>query len=212
MTPPSSSSVELGGTPRVHLLPPEIEDDRRARSVTRRLAGGVVAAVVLVLAGTAFAFFQVGLANAALANEQSRAAMLIVEQKKYASVTTIQQETTAISAAQPMAADGEVLWAPFVAKVQATLPAGTSITAFTGSLVAVAPTQLLQAPHIATLSITCDSPQAPVSDWLDNLAKLNGFVDATPNNVVLVVVTGRYTVDVDLLVNDSVLAKRFPGK
>jgi hypothetical protein len=212
MTPPSSSPVQLGGTPRVHLLPPEIEDDRRARSVTRRLAWGVAVAVVLVLAGTAIAFFQVTLANAALVNEQSRAAHLIMEQKKYAQVTTIQQQITGITAAQPVAADGEVLWAPFVAKVQATLPTGTTITAFTGSLVGVAPTQLLQAPHVATLSITCDSPQASVSDWLDNLGKLAGFVDATPKNVVLVVATGRYTVDVDLLVDDAVLAKRFTGK
>jgi len=201
--------VALGAVPRAHLMPPELETAKKVRARIGRLGWAVALIVVLVLAGVGFGFVQLTTANAALASEQSRAALLVVEQGKYAAVTTIQSQMAAITQAQPVAASGEILWMEYVAKVQATLPPGTTISAFTGELAALSAPQVLQAPHIAILSLTADSPQASVSDWLDNMAQLDGFVDATPGNVVLVPETGRYQVQVDLLINEAVLAYRF---
>jgi hypothetical protein len=212
----TNDGVVLSGVPRVHLLPQEFVEARTAGVVRKRLIVGIIAAAVLVGAGAAAATYQLGVANSALAAEQARTALLGVETAKYGPVTTIQTQVGAITVAQPIASTGEILWGPYMAKVQATLPAGTGITAFTAKLAdsAVVGTvpKPMEAPHIAVLSLTADSPQASVSDWLDNLAKLPGFVSATPGNVVRVAETGRYTVNVDLLLDKDVLSLQFDKK
>lgn len=213
--PTADSTLILGGTPRVLLLPREVRDGQRSRALRRRLLAVLVVVVVLAVLATAGATFALFSANAQLASEQSRSSLLAASRAKYANVTKLQSQVDQIVASQPLAARDEILWAPYLEGIQATLPAGTVITAFTAQLVtasvggAAAAVDPLAPKHIADIKITADSPQQPISDWLDNLAKVKGFVAAMPGSVTLVQTTGRYTVAVDLLVSTDALAKRF---
>lgn len=208
--PSVDASLILGGMPRVHLLPKEVGEGQKSRALRRRLLAGLVIVVVLAILATVGATLALFTANAQLANEQSRSALLATSRTKFGDVTKLQGQVDQIDASQPLAADGEILWAPYLQEIQASLPADTTITAFTASTAtATAATDALTPTHIADVKITADSPQQPISDWLDNLAKVKGFVAAVPGSVTLVQETGRYTVEVDLLVNSDALSQRF---
>ncbi|EPR76437.1 Fimbrial assembly [Leifsonia rubra CMS 76R] len=202
----------LGGIPSVRLLPPTFETDAKSRRLRSNLILGVIAITVIVILGAGAALLALTNATIQLESEEARTGLIRVEQQKYASVTTLETQQRDLETAQQLAAAGEIQWSPYLQLVSGTLPVGTSITAIDASLVEpddVSTTVPLLTDHIAVIGLTVDSPQASVSDWLDAMKTLPGFVDATPGNVVLVPETGRYTVEVDLLVNEAALALRF---
>jgi Tfp pilus assembly protein PilN len=211
-------SLVLGGIPRVRLLPREVRDGQKSRALRRRLLATLVIVVIVAVLATIGATFALVTSNTQLADEQSRSLLLAASRAKYSDVTKLQSQVAEITTSQPLAADGEILWAPYLESIQATLPAGTTITAFTAELAdtktaaAASTTGPIAPDHIADVKITADSPQQPISDWLDNLAKVPGFVAAMPGSVTLSAETGHYTVDVDLLVNKDALANRFTPK
>lgn len=216
--PTIDSSLVLGGMPRVHLLPREVGAGQKIRALRRRLLAGLVIVVIVAILATVGATLALFTSNAQLANEQSRSSLLAASRVKYSSVTTLQGQVDQIVTAQPLADAGEILWAPYLQQIQSTLPAGTTITAFTASTASTTSpsttvTDTFIPRHIAEVKITADSPQQPISDWLDNLAKVKGVVAATPGSVTRVDETGHYTVEVDLLVNSDALSQRFtPAK
>jgi Tfp pilus assembly protein PilN len=185
----------------------------KAQSLRRGLLYGLVGVVALVLLGIGAATIGVLAANSGLQNEQSKTSGLLLEQARYSPVVKVQDQVNDITAVEPLAAHGEILWRPYIADLQQTLPAGTAITAFIAQLDTTAEQGMssvpLQGARVATISITADSPKASISDWLDNLAKLKGFVDATPGSVTLVPGSGRYTVSVALHINSEALSNRF---
>lgn len=207
-------ALALGAIPRAHLLPLEVKAYQKVQSGRRLLITGLIGMVAVVVLAIGTVSFGLVNTNTKLSAEQARTASLTAEQSKYSSVVTVQNQVTDITSVQPIAASGEILWQPYVASLQATLPADTTITAFTAELDSStdAPTAAagpLEGKHIATVTITADSPKASISDWLDNLAKLPGFVDATPGSVVLVPESSRYTVSVALHVDADAMANRF---
>ena len=208
--PSVDASLILGGMPRVRLLPREVGEGQKTRALRRRLLAGLAVIVVVAILATVGATFALFAANAQLANEQSRSALLAASRAKYGDVTKLQNEVDQIVTSQPLADAGEILWAPYVQEIQSSLPAGTTITALTAATAtATSVTASLTPTHIAEVKITADSPQQPISDWLDNLAKVKGFVAAIPGSVTRVEDTGHYTVEVDLLVNSDALSERF---
>jgi len=210
--PSVDASLILGGMPRVRLLPREVGEGQKTRALRRRLLAGLVVIVMIAILATVGASFALFAANAQLANEQSRSALLAASRAKYGDVTKLQSQVDQIVTSQPLADAGEILWAPYVQEIQASLPEGTTITALTAATATATATSVtasLTPPHIAEVKITADSPQQPISDWLDNLAKVKGFVAAIPGSVTRVQDTGHYTVEVDLLVNSDALSERF---
>lgn len=208
--PSADASLILGGMPRVHLLPREVGAGQRTRALRRRLLAALAVVVVIAIAATVGATFALFTASAQLANEQARSSLLAASRAKYGDVTKLQSQVDQIVTSRPLADAGEILWAPYLQEIQASLPSGTTVTAFTASTTtATAVTDALTPTHVADVKITADSPQQPISDWLDNLAKVKGFVAALPGSVTRVEETGHYTVEVDLLVNSDALSERF---
>lgn len=210
----SSDSLVVGGVPRVHLLPPEIEVLKRARSHRKALLAGLVVVVAIVVLGFGAATFALIGANASLATEQARANAYVAASNEYSPVLKVQRQMSDITAAQPLAAAGEISWQPFLVSVKGTLPAGMAVTDFEARLDSAAEqdavaTTPLAAAHIATLDITTTTSTMPISDWLDRLKTVKGYVDATPGNVNLDQTTGVYTVQVQLHVNVKAESKRF---
>ena len=215
-TAAKTPGLVLGGLPTVRLLPSAYEASVRSSRTRRKLVTGLVAVIAVVLVGVGIATARLAFASSELESEQARSGLLRIEQQKYSDVTLLESQLQGIGEAQPIAAKGEILWSPYLMLVGATLPPDTAITAvsaaLSGSTDLAAVAVPLQSPHIAVVGLTVDSPQASVSDWLDSMRSLPGFVDATPGNVVLVPETGRYTVSVDLLVSDAAIANRFEPK
>ncbi len=208
-----SDALVLGGAPRVHLLPGEVDEARKAKGIRSRLLGVLVGVLVLAVGGVGLASLSLASATNEQSTQQAQTAALSAELLKYGSVTSIQGQLDDIKTVQPLATEGEILWAPYVATIQATLPAGTSIKAFTAKLdVASADTpesNPLVGTHVATLSVTANGPQAALSGWLASLGSVKGVVNATPGVVAKTDTPGVYTTNVDLLLAKSVAANRF---
>lgn len=207
----SIDGLELGGNPRVHLLPPEIEGLRKVRATRRTLLGALAAAVLIVIVAVGGVSILLASAIQAQASEQQSGVRLAAELKKYSSVTGVQAQVDAILAGQPVGVAGEILWSPFIASVQATVPEGAAITNFIARLDVPDGTVAnpLTSDHVATVSVTAQGPQDVLTGWLAKLTTIKGVVGATPGDFAVDESSGTYVVNVDLLVNSDVVADRF---
>lgn len=207
----------IGGEPRVHLLPAEIQVQKQGRAKRRGLVFALVAVVTTVVLGFALATLSLLVSNASLASETARAAGLLAASNKYGMVVQYQHHMNDITLAQPIAVKGEIDWQPFIQSLQQTLPSTMMITNLSASIdsardAAAVATAPLQGSHVATIKINANDSTMTISDWLDNLKTINGFVDATPGGVSRDASTGHYLVQVSLHVDLKALSNRFQEK
>jgi Tfp pilus assembly protein PilN len=210
--------LAIGGEPRVHLLPADVTDRKKIKGLKRRLlfAGAIVVALVAV--GYGLATVGLSSAQAQLTSTQATTTQLLAEQSKYGDVTKVNSDAAAIQQAQKTTTAQEILWAPYLASIEATLPANAAITDADGSIDApfggaastssATSTVPLQGPRIATLNLTVAMLQADVPTWLTTLPNLKGFVDATPDSVTATT-DGYYAVVVTIHINDKAVSGRF---
>jgi hypothetical protein len=201
--------VIVGGEPRVHLLPLEVTERKKARLVKRRLLIGLVATVVVVAGAYGFETFTLASAQNALADANQQTAVLTSQQGKYGEVTKVKSDIAAIQGAQTSATANEILWAPYIQSFEATLPAGSSISTIgVGMSTDTAATNPLDGPHIASLNATLSMVQGTIPAWLNSLPKLKGFVSATPDSVSAIS-SGLYTVVITIDIDQDALSHRF---
>lgn len=208
-----SKSLVLGGESRADLLPQEVRVQRKVKVVRRRLGFFVVILIVVVLGVTALARSLADQAQANLAIEQANTRSLMLMQHKYVEVRKVQQQIELIRAAEQVGAATEINWEQYLGAVQSTLPANVSldtinidsITPFTAYSQATAP---LQGARVATLTFTAKSSTLPqVPTWLDALATLPGYADASPGSVTRDE-TGAYSVSITLHINQAAFTNR----
>ena len=210
--------LQVGGEPRVDLLPPELFAQRKAAGNLRRLGLGVVLVALLVIGTIGLATFHSLRAQADLVAEQSRTQALLAQQKKYIEVRKVQVEVSSLQAAQQVGTSTEIDWKKYLTAVQATLPANVTLNSVTidsaSPLAAYAQSTVpLQGSRVATLSFTAVSPTLPeVPAWLDSLTSLPGYTDASPGSVTRDAATGAYTVDITMHINQAAFTKRFAAK
>jgi len=212
----AGSNTQVGGAPRVDLMPPEIRLKRsqlRTRRSLRLALFGVFLLVVVACGGT---WAWSVLAQTGLASAQNQQQALLAQQAKYSNVTTVQNAITLIKAGQIVGDSTEIDWQDYLTKLQATLPAGVSLATVTigtaDPMTAYAQsTTPLEGGRIATLAFTATSASLPsIPVWLDGLKTLPGFVDATPGQVSLT--EGTYSADVTMHIGPQAFAHRFDPK
>ncbi|SDS15786.1 hypothetical protein [Microterricola viridarii] len=210
-----ADTIEIGGVPRVDLLPPEVRAAAASRVLRRRLGVGLLGVVtVVVLMVTGATAITLG-KTIQLIDAQARTDALLAEQTEYVEVRRVQQDLNAVSDARMVGSFTEVQWREYLQAVQASLPAGVAIR--TASISAASPleefaqaTTPLQSPRIATVGLEATSPTLPnVPLWLDGLAGLTGYAGASPDSVTFDDKTGLYTVSIKLQVNGEALSARF---
>jgi hypothetical protein len=219
MSRPATAEILLvGGEPKADLLPPELRLYSKARGLRRRLWLGVASLGLLMILGTGAAALQAMQMQTNLAAEQSRTTALLVEQRKYGTVRTVQQEASLVEAAQQVGTSTEIDWQKYLNEVQATLPANVMLTSIT--IDAGSPLQSygqasvpLQGVRVATLSFAATSATLPeVPTWLDSLTSLPGYADASPGSVTRDDATGAYTVAITMHINEAAFTNRFAAK
>jgi hypothetical protein len=178
----------------------------------------VILLLVLAVGGSAAAGVQAIQAQASLAAEQASTIALLVQQRKYVQVRSVQDGVALIQAAQQVGTSTEIDWKKYLTEVQATLPSNVTLdtvridsaTPLTEYTQATAP---LQAARVATLSFTAKSPTLPeVPAWLDALMALPGYTDASPGSVTRDDKSGVYTVDITMHINQAAYTNRFAAK
>lgn len=212
-----SEILVIGGEPRVDLLPQAVRRERSARAARGRLGVAVIIVAALVVAGIGLASIRAMQAQSALTAAQDRAVSLLVQQRKYIQVRTVRQQMALIRAGQQVGAATEIDWRSYLTSVQNTLPADVTLKTVTvdsaSPLAAYAQSTVpLQGARVATLSFTAESPSLPqVPAWLDALATLPGYTDASPGSVKRED-SGTYTVDITMHINSDAFTKRFAAK
>ncbi|WP_150307841.1 hypothetical protein [Planctomonas psychrotolerans] len=211
----TEKAAVVGGEPRISLLPPEVAQARKGKALRRALLGVVMVALLAVGGGVAWATVDATSAEQALLREQARTEELLAEQGKYVEVRVIADRVRTTEAARMVGASTEIDWTEYLGELNATLPAGSSITELTVDsatpLEAYAQaTAPLQPQRVATITATAQVPDlADVPKWLDALRDLPGFADATPNTVSTTGTGGGYTVELTLHVDSRAYANRF---
>ena len=207
-------ALSIGGEPRVHLLPPDVIARKNLKVVKRRLWMAVIAVVAIAAVAYGAVVFSLSAAQAQLQSADSAAALLTVQQAKYGEVSKVKADIAGIQGAQKSSTAQEILWAPYIGQIQASLPAGAFIESMNGGIDTVAvggtatPAVPLEADHIATLTLTVNMPQADIAGWIGGLTSIKGFVDAVPGSVAIDP-KGNYAVGVTILMDKSSLSNRF---
>ena len=216
--PGTAEILVVGGEPGADLLPPELRQYGKARTLRRRLWSGVAALGLVMILGTGAAALQAMQMQSNLTAEQNRTTALLVEQRKYGTVRTVQEEASLVKAGQQVGTSTEIDWQKYLNAVQATLPANvvlTSVTIEAGSpLQSYAQASVpLQGARVATLSFAATSATLPeVPTWLNSLTSLPGYADASPGSVTRDDTTGVYTVAITMHINEAAFTNRFAAK
>lgn len=209
-----ASRGPLGGEPHVSLLPPEVNDFHKAKAARRRLGVAVVAVLVLVGAGVGFAAYLAMSAQSALESARQTSQDLLAQQAEFSELRLVQNGISLAEAGQLVGASTEIDWTDYLVSLQSTLPAGVTINTVT--IDSASPfvdypqsTIPLEGSRVATLAFTASSPTLPsIRTWLDGLATLEGFADASPDSVAIQD-DGSYLVNITMHINADAFAQRF---
>jgi Tfp pilus assembly protein PilN len=178
------STTQLAALPRVNLLPPEIEENRRARKLQVGMGAAVVLSVVAVGAGYVMAHSSATHAKSDLATAESQTSTLQRQVTQYAGDETLRTQLTSEQAMLSSAMANEVQWSHYLNDLTLRIPdnvwisqltmqagSGSSATAPASSATASALT-----PGIGTVSVTGVAfSHDDVATWLDSLAKEKGY-------------------------------------
>ncbi len=210
----SGDRLVIGGPARANLLPPEVGAAAQGKIVRRNAVALVILAVLVVIAAYAGATVLAGAAQAQLDSANNETQALLAKQADYSEVRSVKSLLATAEAARTAGTSTEIDWQDYLEKIQAILPAGTLVTNVNAQsatpLSAFAqPSVPLQGDRIGELTFTATSASLPdVEAWLLALAKLTGYVDATPGSVSLQG-AGTYQVSVTMHINKDALLLRF---
>jgi hypothetical protein len=218
---PTSWDVGGGFWPQVDLLPPEVRQARKLKSLRRSLLIGVVGVAVVVALGGVAAFVSAAAASNELAGVQKDTATLLAEQTKYAEVPRVLARISTAEADRQVGMSTEILWKPYLQALQAVTPAGVSyddITVAASTPLAPGPasTNTLAAPSMGQIAFTTRSLTLPdMSGWTDAISQVPGLGDPWFTTATLTDQNGAvyYKVTATVDINDTALAHRFvPAK
>ena len=183
---------------RVNLLPPEIEDARRAKRLRAGLGGALLLVVAASAAGYALTLGHVSDAQAGLEAEQSRTAALQAAQQPYAEVPVVQKQLQQLSAVRDSVSANDVSWYRYIDQVSAGAPADLSLTSLVFGLTSTADSSTAADPlavaGIGTLTVNGQTKsQGQVASWLESLATVDGLSDPRLSSSVLDPASGVIT-------------------
>jgi hypothetical protein len=203
----------VGGQPRANLLPPEVVLKRAQLKTRRALRVGVFFVFVATVAACIGVWGLASVAQVQLSLAQDRQAELANEQLTYGEVREVQNTIATIEAGRQVGGSTEINWRDYLTLLQHSLPTGVTLqtvtmdsgTPMTAFAQADSP---LQGKRVAALTFTANSTALPsIPDWLRSLAKLPGFVDATPGSVTQD--GDSYTAQVLMHINADAFSLRF---
>ncbi len=209
--------------PRVNLLPPEIEQQRRFRRVQAGLGAAVAAAVLVVVALFLLANAQVGGARHELDQNEARGTQLQGQVAEYAAVPAVHAQVDAARAQLDQAMGKEVRWSYFLNDLSLKIPNRVWLEEMTVAQTVEDPAVAPVTTEPSFLSTGLGSvtfigraySHNDVAAWLDSLAKQRGysqpyFTDSTEDPLGDRAHAVTFTSSVTL--TDEALSRRYTQK
>lgn len=193
-----------GAFPRVNLMPEAVAAEARVHRSKVVLVGATAASLAIVAGLYVMASSSVSAAQDSLDGAQAQAASLATEEARYADVPKVQAEVASATTQQYQALGAEVRWSFLLNDLALTIPAGTSLTSFAGTVTPVPPaaggsaagapatpggqsgvvTSVLGHPGIGTITYQGEALGYPqVASFLDSQAKQKTLLDPFVNTV-----------------------------
>jgi Tfp pilus assembly protein PilN len=172
--------VSWAMVPKVNLLPLEIIEARGFRKTQALLGVGVLAAVLVGVAGTVWAQRGISDANDQLASAQSRISVLQAEQARYAEAPRVIKQVQAAQDSLTLAMGNDVLWYRYLTEVQDAQPSGVVLTSIAISLAGreaeVGSSNPLTPNGIGTVALSATADQyRDAAALLPALNRITGF-------------------------------------
>ncbi|WP_210479827.1 hypothetical protein [Naasia sp. SYSU D00948] len=208
------SPLLLGAAPRANLLPPSVLAAQRGRRAVRVVLLMVVASIGAVAVGMGAMSVLVAQTASALQAERAKSDALLAAQAEYSDVRELLSTRSRLLEERAAAAATDVDWSAYLGLIRGTLAPGMAlqsadVQASTPLEQIVQPTAPLQAPRIATLSLTATaSDLASVEAWLAALQTLPGYTDAQPGSISAAD-DGTITAQVTVGVGEDAWSHRF---
>jgi Tfp pilus assembly protein PilN len=179
------TTTRIAALPRVNLLPPEIEEQRRFRKVQVGLIGGVVVAAGIVGALAVLANSQVNDAQSELDAAKSQEKALQVQVNSFAEVPLVYAQVEAAEAQLAQAMGQEIRWSYFLNDISLRTPGKVWLTSMSvtqnvdaaaAAVAAPTPADGVMTPGIGTVQFEGKGfTHNDVASWLDALAKQKGL-------------------------------------
>lgn len=229
---PLATAPGAGAFPRVNLLPPIVLEEERSHRAKKVLVGASVVSLLLVGGLYGLATLSVNDAEGELEAAQAQAAALNAQVAQYAEVPKVKAMVTTAEKQAYQALGGEVRWSFLLNDLALTMPAGTSLTSFTGNVSADAPgagakaasangqegfVSVLGTPGIGTITYSGEAIGYPqVAAFLDSQAKqktlLDPYATAVTANQSDTGAKKGYTFTSSATVTDAALSHRYDLK
>ena len=181
----TQTTTRLSTLPRVNLLPPEIEQERRFRRTQLGLGAGVLASVGVVAVLFLTANSQVAEAEGELADSKRQTTRLEAQTAEYSQVPLVYSQVEAARAQLELAMGREIRWSFYLNDLSLKIPNKVWLTSMTvtvadaapGSAVAAAPgTASFIDPGLGSVTFAGTALRHnDVAAWLDSLAKQKGY-------------------------------------
>lgn len=210
-----ATGLVIGGEPRIDFLPPEVKASKEAKRTRRSMTALVLIVVAACAAGFVFSATLAGQAQGELSAAQERTQALIQEQGEYNEVRMITGQLAASANARLVGSANEIMWATYMARLVASLPAGATITKYsveapTFNEGVSIPDNPLRGASVATVRFVASFPSiAAAKNALKNLEILDGYAGAWVTPISRDDDDGTYSADFTLAVNTDVLERRF---
>ena len=184
--------------PRVNLMPEAVAAEARELGAKMVLVGATVASLAVVGGLFLMAHSSVNAAQDELDAAAAQSAALNAEVTKYADVPKVQSQLTSTRAQVAAALGADVRWSVLLNNLSLTMPAGTSLVTFQGTIKNTVSTgtttgnpaanaqftSVLGHPGIGQIQYTGEALGYPqVAAFLDSQAKQNSLMDSYVNSV-----------------------------
>ncbi len=168
----------LAQLPRVNLMPPEIEEQRRFRRIQIGLGAAVVGAVGVVGLLYTAANGSLADANSELEAANAKNTALRAESAKYKDVTAVYQRAAAAQAMLTEAMGEEVRYSRFLNDLSLTVPDNVWVKNLVFSQTPVPAALGSTEPGIGTVTVTgVGFSHDDVAVWLESLARQKGYTN-----------------------------------
>lgn len=194
--------------PRVNLMPEVVAAEARVHRARLVLVGATVASVLVVVGLYLVGSGAVSQSQDRLDTATAQGASLASEAAKYADVPKVQAQVAAARTQQYQAMGAEVRWSFLLNSLALTIPSGTSLTSFVGTIVNQTPAassapgatadpaqsgvlSVLGHPGVGTITYQGEAlGYANVAMLLDSQAKQKTLVDPYVSSVTATTTTG----------------------
>lgn len=177
--------IVVGGLPSVSLLPGELRDAARGRSIRRALVGAVVVAVLLAGGATAGATVLAGSAQTRLDAAGAESNALVGQLAKFKDVQALQHDVVLGRAAVQVGSSAEIDWQTQLDAIEADMPSNYAVASVVGDSANVIQdypqgSTPLEMPRAATLTLNVEAPNiTKLPIWLRKLRSIPAYADAT---------------------------------